>query len=1074
MAEDASITLKKASPTLPADGPNTGPPVGSAEEAALRQEERLLHQFDLSEAEFEQEERLISELMADQQMDHARGMTSTMLDVFDIPGHIAGKGIDLLTSPSTGGPTPTGFDAGEMIQRGINSIVEPFDPFFGVQSEFAESVKAEDTFKKDGVPTGGFRMMGEAFFNVTRYKQEAVFGAEEGTPTQQFIFGRYFGEGLVGTLAVPYLKVWFKTAKAFGPRTKYERFKNFLREAGEAAAPTIKEPMPLGKLQKGTALAIAAGTTKKYFWNEMVAIGGGALGQEQAQKRYPDSALADFVFSSAGSVGIQVLPSKLVFEGGMSLWQSMKNRFSEQMSGQLDPSGRSMHIAQRSMLERARDLVKAKKNFETPEQVIEAVRELATPAELTFDDGLLAIQRAFIEESDESVLLGDLERWKKMQEAILHSVSAPTQMEVTEETFRNSLRTLNAYMKQRDEVAKIKMTEMVMEFPHLNEAELHRRAYHIVENEYEIVRQTDAELWSLVDLDARVPNEVVLDNWRDLLLKTLDEEGGESLLYLGGKGNKEDLFKFFGRVETTPPVIDLATGKVTEGRRIVLAGEWGEDVSLGQLQALRHRVLLTLREERGNPLGADGNRIRKLVKVADSLLAASGALDRTLHGPLTELGMAYRRALSFSHMFADRFKKKEVQRLLNVNKRGDPTTRPEVALMRIFKGRGKREGAMEGGEISQELLKVTRPTDEGVAFAGNVVAQKTAEARERVMINATREDSDLLGAMEDVILGNFLRENVHNGVLDQAGAATFLTANRNLLSYFEFVKTKLDDAIKTGKTFDLHVRDHKQATKYFSDPDVSLAALWIKEGPETVFKRLNGVGERKIVNVKDIAEEIDTLIFLTGGKSAKDLPQRVGLDTGYFNWLMNQALIKGNNPTDPMILSGVQMRRAWETKQGKVIAENLLDQGQRDFVEQLIRSAELIDLARHAVASKQGTFFNRPTALMENLLRWSVLTYSPLARMGKGPGKLAAAGIVGKTTMQTFRDRWRMPGMKWLAKAFKDRDHGTIRALFAQDIENPVTQGFIRHKALAWMATSSYNGGERVVNAEEIDEAQKR
>ncbi|MQM38770.1 hypothetical protein KBTX_02789 [wastewater metagenome] len=199
-----------------------------------------------------------------------------------------------------------------------------------------------------------------------------------------------------------------------------------------------------------------------------------------------------------------------------------------------------------------------------------------------------------------------------------------------------------------------------------------------VETALDDARRTEAELWGQVNRDA----PATLSATR----RTLRGELGQRSRF----DDPEDVPSWLTRAaEETDSQILGPDGQPTGG----------ENVTFGDVHALRQRVGSALAEERAKP-APNRNKIRILANVSDSLLNDMAAAEGQ--------GDALDTALSYSRELNRKFRRGAVGRLLGFERRGGPAVDPADTLRKIVSGQAS-------GTQVREFLDAVPDAGEDVA-----------------------------------------------------------------------------------------------------------------------------------------------------------------------------------------------------------------------------------------------------------------------------------------------------------------------------------------------------------------------
>ena len=984
---DFSLSLEQSAPTPPAVPIEPHEPQAIKKSVSPRPETdidaRIKEIQARARAESEQVKQQKQEPSIDEQIqiikenaqqsrltDLREGIDSVFIDVLDLPGNILAGGLNLLLP-------------GEPI---------PSDVF----TKIAEKI---------GVLTPD-------------EEREPVFGADPNRPpptSEEYEFGRFMAENMLFTIVSPML-ARLKTPEVLLPSgklkelTKIQKIKRFFRGAGEMA---LEKPVQTVTI-------------------ETMAGAGGAYGQLQGVRNYPDSAFAQFLTTTAGASSATLLPVRTLWGGLKHLKDIGMNRFG--------PSA-AMRNAQSRVQRTAEDPTKALANLDNKDRFVPGFIDLLTPAERTMDIGMLKIQRAFFDEL-ESFELNQFARWRKMHGLLVEIATTPKgTAEFTQTSVREGIEALDSILATRLQNAKDLLAKKVAERgTAITEREANLLGRELLEREELIASKTDRELWDLVDLEATVTSAPIRAEF-EAIQREIRTESGAGLLKFTGQnatdGGANDLFKFIGKLTVKEDKLGQVTKFTSQaGKKTVFEkGSWGDEIDLGQVQSLRHRILQEKRMERA----ADAPNKRKigfLIRLDEALMHSAGALERTkMIGPNTEAGARYLAALNFTRTFKERFGSPTIHKLMSIDKRGNVVPE-DLTFSKIFTGSGA-EGAAKGAAVVDEFIKaVTDPTARPEAVA------------------------EMKGAIENLIKGRFTLKAVDGDAINLTKAQNFLNANRKLLKKFPEIKRDIIESIREQSTLKIRERRFSQATKQVHDTKLSMATVYLNEPVKAKFDK---IAKLSLLNNKEFEKQLNRMIRMT--KRDKSGDARQGLNSAFMLWMTERSMHRKAGDIDaPEFLSGFQLKDLWGKESTQRIANRLLSQNEKDMMDKMVLSAEALDLARHAHAAKGGTFDTGPNAVITRLLRYAALKLSPLP--SGGGGSIAAQQLLSQGAKEALEKRFRDPAVKILYDAFINQDEDLMRAMF-MDIITPEDKAFVAKQVNAWLATALYNAGEKYINEED-------
>ena len=997
--------------TVPPVDTSTVPPGESLEEELARIQRETpdaLITFETAPTEESLEEelhRIQQEARQFYRDDIRRGIDSTMLKMFDLFPNAAVEAFDLVFGRSESGPFQTGieFDK-EYYKHGFTK----FATGLGILA------KPEDRPPVFGIPEGKYPPQSE-----------------------EFRMGEFMGENLIFTLLSPLMsKIPYPKTKGPDPRmqgpvggrfslkdadlTKGEKIRRFLSGIGETALKYPKQTLAI----------------------ETWAGYGAAWGQLLAKRHYPDSPATEFLFMFGGASGATALPLRTLYGGLKHLKDVGHQRYGGM--GALQKAKARVQAA-------AEDPKKALESLNDLDQFHKDIVPLLTTGELTMDEGMLMIQKAFLEEASEHISLNHLARWKQIHDTIVEIAAAPaTDVKITTETIDDSIKALKSLIDERLEIAKTRIAEEIIAKRALGklsskEANLIARA--IVDREYDIARVTDKELWDLVNKDLQVSTAPIRSALKEILENTKVEAGNLMKLTSEGAalGDPNAIARFIGSMKETT-VFDVVLGTRRKVRTFV-PGTWGLETDLGSIQAIRHRLLLEGREIRSKP-AANKYKLALLAKLDEAFLHAVGAIERKgFHGPLTAEAAAYERALAFTRHFKKQYGQTHVKKLMEVDKQGNPKIIEELTLEKIFSGKGAG-GAAKGEAIIDEFLSAIRKIE--------VRGQKgDPDATQKVV-------DEMRGAIEDVIKARFTYQCIDDGgIINRDKAKKFIVDHQYLWEkeVFPEIKKDLEEAIQWNDLTILKENKFNSLKKHLTDSKSSLATIYIKDSPNRAFSELIS---SKYVDNKEIQKELKKLLHHL--KRDPSGQAREGFESSFMQWMINQAVKENRGELHGEFISGAILRSLWKNPKVQYIATSVLKKDRYKTLEQLVKSAEVLDLARNTHKARGGVFDTMPNVMIERFLRWAVLKYSPMPDTGRG--SIAAQQLVSAGVRDNIRKHFRDPAIDILTTAFMEGDIELMKLLFT-DIITMKNKPLLAKQVNAWLATALYNLGETAINEDD-------
>lgn len=956
--------------------------------------------------------------------DKFRGVYSTFMKALDTP-------IDLLTAGPDGAfvREGTGFYAGDKLKEFIRGEAPTDD--------------AEDPKRRH---PGFFETLAtELGILQEPEEREKVFG-DRGEPevTEEFAEGEYLGLNSLIVIGSPLLRALEVIAgpqvapgqNPFSPfvrdkiLTFTDKLRNYLASVGEVG---VKAP--------ATSAII-----------ETVAAKLAAQGDKIARRDFPDSAAARFVFPVGMAAGGTFLMARTAF--------GFLRQGASAYSNAFGASSVELNAAEIVQTYKTGTNENAIKNLLNPELFHPSVRAQFNVSEITLDEGIIGMRAVFYTAKD-AEKFGAIKRWQELKAMIVELSSVPrSTVNMTEKTIKESIEGQAYIMKERMEIIREALkAEVLRQGPGMTERAANQFAFGLLFDENQIVLATNKQRWVLVDKELPLPTGAPRKALEGVMRKIITEEGTpEGLLELVkvGKGTENDLFKFIGSMKFIKPEVPTKGGinealggtpryYNPEGRWEFVPGDWGKgEVSLKQIQALRSRVLETIRAEQKK----DSPRLRRitlLYEVEEGLIHALGAADARSFGAGPTLAkQIYLEALAHTRQMKTDWSKGAAYDVLNTGRRGEAPT-AELALSKITAGAGKRSGADIGASTIEELLRVIRPNAADTASE----ALRRSESAER-----------LKGAMEDALKGGLEAAAVRGGRYDIKKAEDWMLNNRRILDLedFRFIRDDIERSLQAEDALALKERIVTGlTTRMKTSTDLSVAALYATKSPSAAFEEIMSKSDDKLI------DRLTRDLVLRWAKDPSGRA-RAGGESAFYYWLMESGFQKKiNSLTGPEALSGLAMRDKWDRPATQRMAKILLDKSQYDHVEKTINGLTALEFAQKTSAIRE-TLDIQPNNMVVNFLRWSALRFSPIS---KGPGQLMISKHLSTGVQKFVTDRHKDPIVDHLMRAFSDKDPKLLFALLA-DINKKGNAAIVARQINAFIATSAFEAGEVSINEDAL------
>jgi hypothetical protein len=267
---------------------------------------------------------------------------------------------------------------------------------------------------------------------------------------------------------------------------------------------------------------------------------------------------------------------------------------------------------------------------------------------------------------------------------------------------------------------------------------------------------------------------------------------------------------------------------------------------------------------------------------------------------------------------------------------------------------------------------------------------------------------ELLGAVEDVIADRFLRSSMAQGQLNLTAARNFATKNGDILDRLPGLKSKIDDAIKSGDTVELRGRQVNRL-----DERKSKAMLFTRQAPEKAFK--------SIIDSRTPARDIQNLINQAErDKSGQALE---GLRASFLEYVTKNAEIPATDANDVGFISGAKLGDLLSNSNVDVMVKRLLPKDQQSRLKVVVNTAKKLDRWRNAKPSKEGVLGDQLSKGAEMIAGVLGAAYGRKmgSQMGIG-GTVQIPGIMADRFRQLLRSGVNNPARQLLEDAIQDEE----------------------------------------------------
>lgn len=746
---------------------------------------------------------------------------------------------------------------------------------------------------------------------------------------------------------------------------------------GARAAPTTVRGAVAQDIGKQ---ALAA--PKRVIAGEVTASAAAGAAGHAAREQFPDSEGAVVLAEILGGftpAGAMMLLKGLPVILGINLLRAVARK----LGGK---AGKAR--AETRVQESASDPKASLKELESPEDILPEAN--LTPAQQTGDEGLLALERSVIESSQQLIRQSD-EQIVAATTAIRQSMSdigEGVSPEKAVEALEQARTYLVSLMETRMRVAALRADERMADLgPNATRQQANEIAREEIEKALSAVRAQERQLW------AAVPEDVVLStkNTQQAFFDALENTP------LAQRDDIPDVAKRLlgGADEEVPPGFEDAFAAF--GLTPAVGSKLGVETTVAELQGLRSKLLEVARIARA---AGNFNKARIASDLADGVLTDLGAQSDEIVG---EAGEALRVALDFSANLNEKFTRGPVGRLLGLEKRGGAKTAPELTLETTV-GRGGPRAAVE-----------QRALEAAVAEGASVPAVR--------------------GATEDFLLNDFSKAAVRDGSINKSSAEAFLRRNEAVFNDFPELKTKIQAAIDADDVASLRLDKLEGLAQRLGDPNVSKAAIFLKEPAEDAMKRV-----AKSANPEKTMRE---LVKQAGRDPSGDALK--GLKTAFTDFLLNKITSK-----DVGLISGKRLRNLLDEGATSRMAKQLMSKVELKRLDEIAETAIKIEKAVRAKKLPGDIVEDGPSMIFTLIARiGGARVGSLLSRISPG-GNIQTPAFVAeffkKIAVATAGD----PARRLIFDAVKDKQ---LFAALLRGTREVADREFVRRRLNIWLAS---------------------
>jgi len=358
-----------------------------------------------------------------------------------------------------------------------------------------------------------------------------------------------------------------------------------------------------------------------------------------------------------------------------------------------------------------------------------------TPAEKSKDPGLLALERAVLDENPR--MAGEnADRVRDVMRALRNElstvgtdvpVSAPREVIEQRKEYLASLVDLRAQQAASRAEARLAQVR-----PQQRKSQASSIVREEVEKAFEDVRKQESQLWDLVPRETMASTSSTMDAYATM----------KGTMPRAQEGNIPDVARRLLDPESN--------------------AKFGGEETIHELWGLRSELLDTARKARAND---DFGAARVADELADAVLVDLGAVPGNVSG---EAGEALRTALDFSRESASRFKRGSIGRILGYERAGgasvDPTTTLDVAMA----------GGGPKAAVGARQLEET--------------------GFDKVAGEFTGQNTTIQGGVREYLLNQFEDAAVRGDAINPEAAKTFIRRNADAIDRVPGLRDELEQA----------------------------------------------------------------------------------------------------------------------------------------------------------------------------------------------------------------------------------------------------------------------------------------
>lgn len=505
--------------------------------------------------------------------------------------------------------------------------------------------------------------------------------------------------------------------------------------------------------------------------------GFAGAGGYTASQIFPDSDAAKFTGEIIGGVAPSLMPINLAIRSAGGA-RNLYNKLAHPFTGVGGRQRAQNRIARAIPEGKGSEVVE---NLDLPTTVDPVTGEpVLTPVQRTGEIGLLSLERAVIESSEDLTRAADAQiahANKVIQGSLNELGTVPPS--VIETNIISAHKYMDDLLDTRVRIAAQRTEERIADFgPSMTREQSNLIAREEIDKALQAARAQERSFYDLIPETTAVPYSATMSAYNSFV-KQLGKAQQVDIPVEARTYLNEESKSFFGK--NIPP------------------GFKKEETTIKELRALQSK----LRDVARNARAGDKKNLNK-ARIADDIAdAIADDLSNAKAGQ--EVSDAIKTAVTFSRNLNERFTRGTVGQILGRRVTG--------------------EARVPAGLTLEESIGVTGP--------------KAREAMDNIVrvFNSPEAPGNaiVINAAEDYFRGRFLSSAVDNGGLNITNARSFIKKNEEVLGRLPNLRRQINEVIETGET--LALTERQRARVLLDDPKVSKATMLIEKGPIETFRQ---------------------------------------------------------------------------------------------------------------------------------------------------------------------------------------------------------------------------------------------